>query len=266
MTKAMRMMEENVKIVDGAIMVLDARAPLACQNPEIEKLFKGKPILYVFNKSDLADINELNKAINVFSSEGKRVVPVSALAPNSTVKLLKELAEMFKEKAERNALKGVKRNMKVMVVGIPNTGKSTLINSFAGKKKAVTGDKAGVTKGKQWIETGKLDLLDTPGTMPPSFSNQQNAKYLAFLGSVNDDILDFEELSTELIKTLSEKYPNLLKERYNLSEIGSETEVLDGICKKRGFLLKGGICDYERCYKAVIDDFRKGKIGKITLI
>mgnify|MGYP002801834758 FL=1 len=152
-----------------------------------------------------------------------------------------------------------------MVAGIPNTGKSTVINALAGGKRAVTGDKAGVTRGKQWIRCAGFELLDTPGTMPPSFENQTLAQHLAYIGSINDDILDFYGLSLELLRELAENYPALLRERYAIEEISSPAEMLGGICKRRGFVLRGGEYDLERGARALMDDFRKGRIGKITL-
>ena len=156
--------------------------------------------------------------------------------------------------------------LRIMVAGIPNTGKSTLINAFAGAKKAVTGDKAGVTKGKQWIKLEGLELLDTPGTMPPSFDDQTYAKHLAYIGSINDDILDFEELTLELLGELAKNRPSALEAKYGITDFGAPPlELYEQVCRRRGFLLRGGEYDYERCAKAVVDDFRKGRMGKIAL-
>lgn len=267
MTKAMRMMEDNVRLVDAGIIVLDARAPHACVNTKIEKLFGVKPIIYAINKCDLVKESDLNKVISDLKSQGKRAVGVNALDKKSVSRLYRELTSALSDKLERNKQKGIFKPMRVMVSGIPNTGKSTLINTFAGEKKAVTGDKAGVTRGKQWIKLYDLELLDTPGTMPPSFDDQTLAKYLAFIGSINDDILDFEELTLELIATLKDKAPEVLTEKYGITDFSLEPiELYGAICKRRGFLLRGGEYDYERCSKAVIDDFRKGRMGKIMLI
>ena len=151
-----------------------------------------------------------------------------------------------------------------MVVGVPNTGKSTVINLLAGSKRTVTGDKAGVTRGKQWIRLDGFELLDTPGTMPPAFENQKLALHLAFVGSINDDILDLDDIALELLGELYEKYPSRLQERYGITG-GSKLEMLDCVCARRGFVLRGGEYDYERGERAVIDDFRKGRLGRITL-
>lgn len=267
MTKAMRMMEENVKLVDAGVIVLDARAPYACINKKIEALFNNKPIIYALNKCDLVKDSDLNKVLDDFKKQGKRVVSVNALDKRSVSKIYKELTVALSDKLERNKAKGIFKPIRVMVSGIPNTGKSTLINTIAGEKKAVTGDKAGVTRGKQWIRLYDLELLDTPGTMPPSFDDQILAGYLAFIGSINDDILDFEELTLELLKTLVEKAPDALTEKYGITDFSlTPLELYEAVCKRRGFLLRGGEYDYERCAKAVIDDFRKGRIGKIMLV
>jgi ribosome biogenesis GTPase A len=167
---------------------------------------------------------------------------------------------------ERNKLKGVFKPMRIMVAGIPNTGKSTIINALVGGKKATTGDKAGVTKGKQWVRIRELELLDTPGTMPPAFENQNLAKHLAYIGSMNDANIDFNDLAYELIAELKEKYPDYLKAKYNIDDLDLPTlDIFNAICVRRGFLMKGNEYDYDRCSVAVIDDFRKGRIGKIIL-
>lgn len=267
MTKAMRMMEECVRLVDAGVIVLDARAPYACVNRKIENLFGTKPVIYAVNKCDLVKESDLKRVIADFKNHGKTAVAVNALDKKSVAKLYKEITFSLADKLEKNKQKGIFKPMRVMISGIPNTGKSTLINTFAGEKKAVTGDKAGVTRGKQWIRLYDIELLDTPGTMPPSFDDQTLAKYLAFIGSINDDILDFEELTLELISTLKEKYPEVLTEKYGITDFSLEPlEMYGAICKRRGFLLRGGEFDYERCSKAVIDDFRKGRIGKIMLV
>jgi len=266
MTQAMRMMEENVKLVDGIILVLDARAPRASLNKKLEKVFGNKKILYVLNKCDLVEKSDCLKTVTSFKQEGKETVAISAMDKKSVDLLYDKIFTMLKEKVERNKEKGVFKPMRVMVAGIPNTGKSTIINALVGNKKATTGDKAGVTRGKQWVRIRELELLDTPGTMPPSFENQTLATHLAFLGSMNDANLDFSDLAFELIKFLQENYPTLLAEKYGIEDTSEETIALfDKICVRRGFLLKRGEYDYERCAKAVIDDFRKGRIGKIIL-
>ena len=246
MAKAMRKMEESVKLVDGGCIVLDARCPYACENRKIEKLFGTKPILFVLNKADL-------------------VIAIDSRSKRDIKALYDKIFSILKEKIEANRQKGYFRPVRIMVAGIPNTGKSTIINALAGGKKAQVGDKAGVTRSNQWIKLEELELLDTPGTMPPSFSDQQAALRLAFIGSVNDEILDSADLCFELIKFLAEKYPENLKERYKLDNLSeAPLENFEAICKARGYIKKGAVYDYDRCAKAVIDDLRSGKLGKIV--
>lgn len=266
MTAAMRMMEDNLKSVDGVMIVLDARAPRASLNSKLDKLFINKKILYVLNKCDLISGNDIKRTVSEFTAEGKEVVAVSAMDKRAVDLLYARLFALLKEKLDRNKIKGVFKPIRIMVAGIPNTGKSTIINALCGGKKAVTGNKAGVTKGKQWVRLKDLELLDTPGTMPPAFDNQTLAKHLAYIGSMNDANIDFNDLAYELLGELKEKYPTLLKEKYGIDDIEVPTlELFEKICVRRGFLRKGGEYDYERCATAIIDDFRKGRIGKIIL-
>lgn len=266
MTAAMRMMEDCVKLVDGVLVVLDARAPFSSENDKLDNLFKNKKILYVLNKSDLIEKSDAEKMIRAFKKENKTAIAVSAMDKRAVDGLYNAIFAMLSEKLEKNKEKGVFKPLRIMVAGIPNTGKSTIINGLVGGKKTVTGNKAGVTKGKQWVRIRELELLDTPGTMPPSFRDQEEARRLAFIGSMNDANLDFGDLAVELLEELKKKYSELLKNRYGIDNLDiSAIEMLNKVCEKRGFLLKGGEYDYERCSKAVIDDFRKGRIGKIVL-
>ncbi len=266
MTKAMRMMEENLKAVDGVMIVLDARAPLASLNRKLDKLFVNKKVLYVLNKTDLVEKADVVKTVQDFKAEGRETVAVSAMDKKAVDLLYERIFNLLKDKLERNKLKGIFKPIRIMVAGIPNTGKSTIINALCGGKKAVTGDKAGVTKGKQWVRLRELELLDTPGTMPPAFDNQELAKHLAYIGSMNDANIDFNDLAYELIKELKEKYPKLLKAKYDIENLDVEPiDLFNAICVRRGFLRRGGDYDYDRLSTAVIDDFRKGRIGKIIL-
>ncbi|MBO4594824.1 MAG: ribosome biogenesis GTPase YlqF [Clostridia bacterium] len=265
MTAAMRMMEESLKLVDGVIIVLDARCPRASINKKLDKLFINKKVLYVLNKSDLIEKKDAVKTVSEFKNEGRVAISASANDKKSVDFLYQSVLELLKDKIEKNRERGVNKPMRVMVAGIPNTGKSTIINALAGGKKTVTGNKAGVTRGKQWVKIGEIELLDTPGTMPPAFDDQTLAKHLAYVGSMNDANIDFKDLAAEFISELIEKYPETLKEKYGLESIDSVPEVFDGICERRGFVKKGGIYDYDRCSVAVIDDFRKGRTGKIIL-
>ena len=266
MTKAVRMMEDSLKLVDGVIFVLDARCPLACINKNLLKLFENKKVLYLLNKADLIEKSDLKKYIKYFSDNFGQALGVSGTDIKYKKIIFEKTAEMLKEKLSKNESKGINTTLKIMVAGIPNTGKSTIINTLCGIKRAQTGDKAGVTKGKQWIRTEHFELLDTPGTMPPSFGNQTLAKHLAYIGSINDDILDFSDMALEFIKEMKEIYPEKLMEKYNITlEDKEPLQIYEDICLKRGYILKGREFDYERCGKAIIDDFRKGRIGKIVL-
>ena len=264
MTAAVRMMEENLKAVDGVMMVLDARAPRASINNKLSKMFSGKKILYVLNKSDLISHADAMRTVKEFAKEGKTAVSVSAMDKRAVDLLYSEIFNLLKDKVEKYKSKGIFKPIRIMVTGIPNTGKSTIINALCGGKKAVTGNKAGVTKGKQWVRIKELELLDTPGTMPPAFENQTYAKHLAYIGCMNDANIDFNDLAYELIAELKEKYPELLKSKYSIEDLDVETiEIYDAICLRRGFLRRGGEFDYERLATAIIDDLRKGRIGKI---
>ena len=259
MTKAMRMMESSVPLADGVIYVLDARCPAASFNKKLLSLTGNKPVLYVLNKGDLAD----GKA-DAFLKKFGNAVRINAVNSNSRKTILSAIDRLTADKREKATAKGYSKIFRFMVVGVPNTGKSTVINLLAGSKRTVTGDKAGVTRGKQWIRLDGFELLDTPGTMPPAFENQKLALHLAFVGSINDDILDLDDIALALLDELYKKYPARLEERYGISG-GTPLEMLEQVCIKRGFLLRGGEYDYERGERAVIDDFRKGRLGAITL-
>lgn len=274
MTKAMRMMKENLSLVDGIIFVLDARCPAASFNPKLKQMAANKPVLYVLNKGDLAD-GRADALLNIIRKKGAEAVKINAVNSSSRRDITGAIEKMVAEKKARAKEKGYNKVFRFMVAGVPNTGKSTLINLLAGSRRAEVGDKAGVTRGKQWIRCENFELLDTPGTMPPAFENQYLASHLAFVGSINDDILDLDDIALLLLGELQQKYPERLKERYGIeggtvdSSDGSSgatpLEMLDTVCEKRGFKLRGNEYDYERGIRAVIDDFRKGKLGKITL-
>lgn len=263
MTKAMRMMQEHLSLVDGVIFVLDARCPASSFNPKLKKLAAGKPVLFVLNKGDLAD-ERADILLKIIRDKGVAAVKINAVNSSSRRDIAGAIAKLVAEKRERALEKGYNRIFRFMVAGVPNTGKSTLINLLAGGARAETGNKAGVTRGKQWVRCDGFDLLDTPGTMPPAFENQTLALRLAFVGSVNDDILDLDDIALALLQALAEKYPSRLAERYGIS-VGEPLDMLEQVCKKRGFMMRGGEFDYERAERAVIDDFRKGKLGRITL-
>lgn len=265
MTKAMRDMEAKRDLCDGVVCVLDARAPIATVNKNLKKIFGAKPVLYVLNKADMADATKTDGFVKLFEGKGKYVVKCDSTNPSSKRLLLQKLNEITEEKRARAQAKGLSRTFRFMVAGIPNTGKSTLVNLISGQKRAKTGDKAGVTRDVRWLRCGAFDLLDTPGTMPPSFDDQYHAKHLAYIGSINDDILDMDDIALELLGELAEKYPQYLSERYAITDYSEKLGMYEALCKRRGFILRGGEFDYERGAKALIDDFRKGRIGKITL-
>lgn len=266
MTKAIRMIGENVKLVDAVLYVLDARAPQSCINPDFEKLTEGKPTLYLLNKQDLADPSGTAAWLRRFQSERTLSRAVCGTERSLKGTVISALTQLLREKLERNAAKGVVKPMRAMIIGVPNCGKSTIMNTLAGEKRALTGDKPGVTKGKQWIRLDSgLELLDTPGTLWNAFPDQRVGRHLACIGSINDDILDLSELTLELIQELQQRYPELLSSRYGVEISGAPLEVYEAICKRRGFLLRGGEIDYERGAKAILDDFRKKRIGAITL-
>ena len=246
MTKAMRMMEEQVKLVDGVLAVLDARAPAATRNKKLDTLFGAKPVLYILNKSDLADDKRTDAFLAEFSKAGLTAVKCSANAAGAAKQLSARISALVREKFERDEKKGIVRPPKLMIAGVPNTGKSTVIN-------------------KQWIRCAGFELLDTPGTMPPSFENQTLARHLAYIGSINDDILDMDDVALELLREIAETYPQFLTERYKIEDFSSPLSMYEQVCRSRGFLLKGGEYDYERGAKAIIDDFRKGRLGRISL-
>lgn len=264
MTRASRMIEQEVKLCDGVIFVLDARAPFACLNSKIFTVFNNKPVLYLLNKSDLVEQKDLLFVVEEFKKQGKLAIPVEGTSVKSARLIYEKVGLVLSKVREKYAAKGVKRPLRVMVAGLPNTGKSTVINALIGKKGAKTGDKAGVTRDKQWLKIKDLELLDTPGTTPPSFENQRYALSLAFIGSLNDDILDFEELSVELIKYLLENYERKIESVYGVETEGKEPyEILGEIAAKKCALKKGGEPDYFKGANLIINDLRKGKLGKI---
>lgn len=265
MTKAMRMMEESAALVDGVLVVLDARAPVATRNKNLNKLFGNKPVLYLLNKSDLADEKKTDAFLAAFARQGAAALACTASRAGTARKIAAKLPSLLKEKLEKDAQKGIVRPLRLMVCGIPNTGKSTVINALSGEKRAVTGDKAGVTRGIQWIRCAGFELLDTPGTMPPAFENQELARHLAYIGSINDDILDLDDIALELLREIAATYPQFLSERYGITDFSTPLAMYEDVCRRRGFVLRGGEFDYERGAKAILDDFRKGRTGRITL-
>lgn len=270
MTKAKRMMQENISLIDLVIELVDARAPLASRNPDIDELGKNKSRLILLNKSDLADPKRNQRWMTCFQEKGFFVLEVNAKTGQGLKAIQGAVREACKEKIERDRKRGIKnRPVRAIVVGIPNVGKSTFINSFAGKACTKTGNKPGVTKGKQWIRLNKeLELLDTPGILWPRFESEEVGKKLAMIGSMNDEILQMTELADVLITYLLSHYRGELLRRYQIEEEGqtlTAQEVIEIVCENRKCYKKGQEPDYEKAASLVVDDFRSGRIGRITL-
>ena len=267
MTKAKRQMQEDLKLIDLIIELVDARVPLSSRNPDIDQLGQNKSRLILLNKADLADERQNEAWKEYFQKKGFHVVKVDSRNGAGMKTIQNVIQEACKEKIERDRRRGIKnRPIRAMVAGIPNVGKSTFINTFAGKACAKTGNRPGVTKGKQWIRLNKnVELLDTPGILWPKFEDQEVGIRLAFVGSIKDDILNMEELALKLIDYLKERYTGLLEKRYGISEAGNAVEILGDIAKARGCLKKGEELDYTKASGLLFDDFRGGKIGRITL-
>jgi len=267
MTKAVRQMQEDLKLIDLIIELVDARVPMSSRNPDIDRLGKNKARLVLLNKSDLADerCNQLWQ--EYFQQLGMHVVKINARSGAGLKSIQAVVQEACREKIERDRRRGIlNRPIRAMVVGIPNVGKSTFINSYAGKACTKTGNKPGVTKGKQWIRLNKnLELLDTPGILWPKFEDQQVGIKLSLIGSIKDDILNLDELSLELLKRLHRDYPGMLEQRFGIQESESPLEMLEEVARVRNCLLKGQELDYSKAARLLLEEFRNGKIGRITL-
>ena len=268
MTKARRMMQENIKLIDLIIELVDARVPLSSRNPDIDELGKNKARLILLNKADLAEDRRNDEWLEYFKEKGYSAVKVNSRKGGGIKSIQNVIQEACKEKMERDRKRGIlNRPVRAMVVGIPNVGKSTFINSFAGKACAKTGNKPGVTKGNQWIRLNKtLELLDTPGILWPRFEDQQVGLHLALIGSINDQILNKDELACELISLLEKDYPQVIKERFGIENVEEDrVKVLEEIARSRACLMKGGELDLARASALLLDDFRAGKLGHISL-
>jgi len=266
MTKAKRMMQENIKLIDLVIELVDARIPLSSRNPDIDELGKGKARLIILNKADLADERQNKLWTDYFKEKGFFVLAMNARTKEGMKAIQSVVAQACKEKIERDRKRGIiNRPVRAMVVGIPNVGKSTFINSYAGKACAKTGNKPGVTKGKQWIKLDKgLELLDTPGILWPKFEDQNVGLRLAMIGSMNDEILNVEELAVSLIEFVMERYAGTLERRYQVDE-EDKVKVLEQIAVSRKCFQKGEQLDLRKASNLLIDDFRSGRLGRITL-
>lgn len=267
MTKAKRMMQENIKLIDLVIELVDARIPLSSRNPDIDELGKNKARLVLLNKADLAEEKWNDAWMDYFKGKGFSVVKVNSKKGGGIKSIQGVIAEACKEKIERDRKRGIlNRPVRAMVVGIPNVGKSTFINALAGKACAKTGNKPGVTKGKQWIRLNKqVELLDTPGILWPKFEDQIVGLRLAFIGSMKDEIINTEELAMELISFMNEHYQGVLEAKYQIESKEDSYQLLLSIADSRRCLNKGGELDTQKAAQLLLDDFRNGKLGRLTL-
>ena len=267
MTKAMRMMQENIKLIDLLIELVDARIPRSGRNPDIDRLGQNKARLILLNKCDLADPSENDKWLEYYGTLGIQAVLIDSKKGTGLREMRSAVLAACEKKIERDRKRGIiNRPVRAMVAGIPNVGKSTFINAYAKKACAKTGNKPGVTKGKQWIRLDKsLELLDTPGVLWPKFEDESTGLHLAMIGAINDEILQAEELAGEVIRLMREVYPGRLQERYQVEETGDLADVLAAVALKRGCLKKGGEADTEKAAGLLLEEFRGGILGRITI-
>lgn len=269
MAKTRRLIEDNLKMIDVVVEILDARIPFSGRNPNFDDIIKNKPRLLVMNKADLADRRKTDMWIAWYREKGITVIPISCATGMGINKVLSSARDLVRERIERDAEKGRTRTLKLMMVGIPNVGKSSLINRLLGKASTKTGDRPGVTKGKQWLRIrGDAELLDTPGILPPKFEDQEIAKRLAYTGAIRDEIMNTELLAYSLCEYLRDEYPAEVCERYKIKDNISALkgyELLELIGRRRGFVISGGEVDMERAANMVLDELRGCRIGNITL-
>ena len=269
MAKTRRIIKESLGLVDGVVELVDARIPYSSSNPELGDIIKRKPRIILLNKCDIADSSATKMWIEYYKSKGMYAIPVDCRSGSGLNAFIPTVKTALKEVIERNEAKGMSgKPLRLMVVGIPNTGKSSFINRMAGNAKAKVADKAGVTRQQQWFAVGSgIELLDTPGVLWPKFDDSEVGDRLAFTGAVKDEVTDIESLSCRLLETLSKTRPNAILQRYKLDCVDGLQgwEILELIGKKRGFLIKGGEINYERTAVMICDEFRGGKLGKITL-
>ena len=268
MKKTKDLMKANLKLVDVVVELLDSRIPYSSKNPDIDTLMAGKPRVVLLNKSDISDRSKLNKWINYYKEQGIKAIPIDAMKGTGVNRIVDECKNAVKDKMDSLKEKGRKeRAIRIMIVGVPNVGKSSLINKLTGRRSTQTGDRPGVTKGKQWVKLrGNLELLDTPGILWPKFEDQDVALNLAFTRAIKDEILDVETLALRLIEKLMVIEPEKLAARYKLEELGeSGIETMDMIAQKRGFITGRKEIDYTRTATTVLNEFRTGKLGNITL-
>lgn len=268
MAKTRRLIEDNLKLVDVVVEITDARIPFSSRNPDFDDILGKKPRLILLNKSDLADKSVTKLWLDWYKEKGLPVIPISCATGMGVSSILLAAKDVIKDKLEREKSRGLNRTVKIMTVGIPNVGKSTLINRLAGKASAKTGDRPGVTRGKQWLRLkNETELLDTPGILPPKFEDKTVAQNLAFTGAIKDEIMNIELLSYSLLDYLKLNYPELLKVRYKIDFAPEDEgyEILEKIGRKRGCIISGGEIDSERAANLVIDEFRACRTGNISL-
>lgn len=268
MAKAKRMLQENLKLIDVVVEVVDARCPMATRNPDFESLFSGKDRIIILNKADLADQSVTNAWIDFFKAQGILAVEFVSTKSSMKKKAVEIISKAAEEKVARMKAKGVVKVVRAMIVGIPNVGKSTFINCVAGVSRAQVGDKPGVTRGKQWVRiTPHLELMDTPGMLWPKLENELYASRLAYIGSVRDDVLNIEQMTLGLIEVLRERCRSKFELRYSISIFNEDTDadVLHAICKSRGFITSQDEFDIERGCRIILDEFRVGKICRLSL-
>lgn len=266
MTKSMRMMEENIKLVDAVVYVLDARAPQSCLNPNFNKFIANLPVVFVLNKVDLADDTAVLAWKKVLTKPNREVVAVNSTASKNSAVVISAIKRLCANKIEKFKSKGVRATVRVMIMGVPNTGKSTLTNNLCGKAKAITGNRAGVTRGKQWVKVSDtVEVLDTPGTLYPKIDDERIGLHLAYIASIKDEVVDTFELACNFVKEIKENFNDLFVKRYGVDYDGEPAEIIERIGRKRGFVQRGNVVDVERAADAILDDFRKGRMGKITL-
>ncbi|WCK53000.1 ribosome biogenesis GTPase YlqF [Aneurinibacillus sp. Ricciae_BoGa-3] len=268
MAKARRQVTEKLKLIDVVIELLDARLPVSSRNPMIDEIVEGKPRLILLNKADLADERVTQAWIRYFGEQGVRAVPIDALSGKGVNALPQECQTLVQEMMEKRRAKGMQdRAVRAMILGIPNVGKSSLMNRLAGRKVAQTGDRPAVTKAQQWVKVGKtLELLDTPGILWPKFEDPMVGLRLAASGAIKDEIIDFQEIAIFLVAYLRLHYPDALKERYQLDELpDNKIEILDAIGRRRGSIISGGDIDYDKVAELLIREVRGGKLGRISL-
>lgn len=269
MAKTRRLIKESLSLVDAVCEIVDARIPESSRNPELDEIVGSKPRIVLLNKCDLADPNATARKIKEFSERGIKALPVDCRSGRGLEKFQPAVREILKDKIKANEEKGMGgKALRVMVVGIPNTGKSSFINRMAGKYRAKVADKPGVTRGNQWFSIGSgIELLDTPGVLWPKFEDPEVGFKLAFIGSVKDEILDSQEIAVRLLLVLQKNYPDRLADRYKITDFEElePYELLELIGAKRGMLIKGGKTDTERAAVMLLDEYRSGKLGKLTL-